>query len=66
MRMLAFIDSNPNQPALVDVEYVAVGVGKVTCFECEGRPKEYPKLFPPGAVEVCPSCKGTGWVYISI
>jgi hypothetical protein len=50
----------------VEVEAVADGIGRVLCPECGGRPEEYPSYFPPGAVEQCVHCKGTGFVYINL
>jgi hypothetical protein len=65
--MLAFVGGNPECPVPVDVEYVAPGVGRVPCFECEGKPEDYAKLFPPEVgVTKCVDCKGAGFVYISI
>ena len=51
----------------MDVEIVGPGVGKIPCLECEGRPEDYPSLFPDYAgITECVDCKGTGWVYISV
>lgn len=63
--MTAFGGENFVSEKLVFVEYVAPGVGKIVCLECDGDPN-YPKLFPPEiGVTQCIDCKGQGWVYIS-
>lgn len=53
----------------IDVEYIAPGVGKVACFECNGDPEGYAAAFGSmqGAVAPngCIDCKNRGWIYIS-
>lgn len=54
---------------VADVQRVAPGVGKVTCFECKGDPEGYAAAFgwmrPQVAPNGCVDCKNKGWVYIS-
>ena len=55
--------------AVLNVEEVAPGVGRITCPECNGNPEAYAarfgslrsKLAPNGCVD----CKNRGWVYVS-
>ena len=58
---------NNETPTKCDVEPVAPGIGRVTCPECGGKPKEYPSLFPPEiGVTQCVQCKGTGYIYVDM
>jgi hypothetical protein len=51
----------------VEVKEVAPGIGRIPCPECNGRPDEYPSLFPPEiGITQCVDCKGTGFVFVSI
>jgi hypothetical protein len=57
-------------PAMVDIEVIAAGVGKMTCIECDGDPEAYAAAFGPYRREVAPdgclNCKNRGWVYVNI
>jgi hypothetical protein len=65
--MLAFVGGDPCTPSPGGCRVCAPGVGKVPCFECLGRPKEYVALFDPElGITQCTDCKDLGWVYIGI
>lgn len=52
--------------AVVEVEQVTPGVGRIVCPECEGNLERYRSFFPPeiGVIH-CIDGKGQGWVYVS-
>jgi hypothetical protein len=56
--------------AVMNVEEVAPGVGRIICPECNGEPRAYAARFgslrPQLAPNGCVDCKNRGWVYVSV
>lgn len=70
MRMSVWGGRNLVTEAVVHVEEVTPGIGRIHCPECDGDPIWYAakfgdqreKLAPDGCID----CKNRGWVYVSI
>ena len=69
MRMSVWGGRNFVSEAPMEVEAVAPGVGRITCPECEGKPKAYAARFGKLRAQLAPAgclgCKNRGWVYVS-
>jgi hypothetical protein len=67
MQMTLYGGQNLSAEKLAEVEPVAPGIGRIACTECEGKPEEYPSLFPPEiGVTQCLNCKGLGYIFVDI
>lgn len=67
MKMHVYTAENNSVLLEADVDPVGPGIGRVKCLECDGKPEEYPTLFPPEiGVTHCVDCKGLGYVYVDI
>lgn len=55
--------------AMMDIELIAPGVGRMTCTECGGDPVAYAVRFGDMREDLAPNgcvdCKNRGWVYVS-
>jgi hypothetical protein len=70
VRMETYGGTSYGTPAMVDVDVIAPGVGKMTCLECQGDPEAYAAAFGRLRHELAPDgcidCKNRGWVYVGI
>jgi hypothetical protein len=70
VRMETYGGLDYGSPAMVDIEVIIAGVGKMTCIECDGDPEAYAAAFGPYRHELAPDgcldCKNRGWVYVSV
>ncbi len=65
--MTIFGGANNESAKELDVHPLAPGIGRIVCLECEGKPDDYPSLFPPEiGVEQCLHCKGLGYVLVDM
>ena len=65
--MTAYLGWKRETEVAVDPLDLGAGAGRVSCFECEGT-GDWSRFLPdrPPNPEQCVSCKGTGFVLISI
>jgi hypothetical protein len=69
VRMETYGGASYGTHAMVDVDVIAPGVGKMTCLECRGDPERYAAGFGHRRQELAPNgcidCKNRGWVYVN-
>jgi hypothetical protein len=65
--MTLYGGQNSGAEKTVEIEPIALGIGRVACPECGGKPEEYSSLFPPEiGVTECVDCIGLGYIYADI
>jgi hypothetical protein len=61
--------TNYTREALTEVAFIAPGLGRMRCLECDGDPEAYAAGFGKWRAELAPDgcvdCKNRGWVYVS-